>query len=184
MAATITLLDNLSLGNIRGVVGYVTCDADYPATGYSFTLAQYSGSYISIGLLGGDAAFLHQILAGTNAQYLPYLDSADLKLKIFSSAAVGAHTHTSAAHAHSLLVKGGQAAAGTAALAWYATDILGKEAATDKTILAADTATKGGVLSATPGVTGSTTPSGGGFGMVAEHTDLTGVTVWYIVFGR
>lgn len=48
-------------------------------------------------------------------------------------------------HAHDVLIKGGQAAASTAALAWYATDILGKEAATDKTILGADSATKGGV---------------------------------------
>lgn len=52
-------------------------------------------------------------------------------------------------HAHDLLVKGGQAAATTNVIAHYATDILGKEAATDATIAGDDSATKGGVLSAT-----------------------------------
>lgn len=52
-------------------------------------------------------------------------------------------------HAHDILIKGGQAAAGTAAVAHYATDILGKEAATDATIAKADSATKGGVISET-----------------------------------
>jgi hypothetical protein len=52
-------------------------------------------------------------------------------------------------HAHDLKIIGGQAAASTAATAYYATDIFGKEAATDKTIAKADSATKGGVLSET-----------------------------------
>lgn len=52
-------------------------------------------------------------------------------------------------HAHDLKIIGGQAAASTAATAYYATDIFGKEAVTDKTIAKADTATKGGVLSET-----------------------------------
>jgi hypothetical protein len=51
-----------------------------------------------------------------------------------------------AAHVHNLLIKGGQAAAGTAALGHYATDILGKEAVTDATILGSASATKGGVI--------------------------------------
>ncbi len=51
-------------------------------------------------------------------------------------------------HAHDFLVKGGTAAAGTDALNIKSV-IIGKEAATDATSLAADTATKGGVLSAT-----------------------------------
>lgn len=52
-------------------------------------------------------------------------------------------------HAHDLKIIGGQAAASTAATAYYATDIFGKEAATDKTIAKADSATKGGVASET-----------------------------------
>lgn len=54
--------------------------------------------------------------------------------------------YVSATHNHDLLIKGGQAATTTNELGHYATDILGKEAATDATILAADAATKGGVL--------------------------------------
>lgn len=50
------------------------------------------------------------------------------------------------AHTHDILIKGGQIAATTARVAYYATDILGKEAATDKTILGVDSATKGGIL--------------------------------------
>lgn len=60
-----------------------------------------------------------------------------------------------AAHAHDLLVKGGQAAATTNDLAHYATDILGKEAATDATITGAASGTKGGVITVTAG-----TPAG------------------------
>lgn len=51
-------------------------------------------------------------------------------------------------HAHDFLVKGGTAAAGTDALN-IKTVIIGKEAATDATALGADSATKGGVISAT-----------------------------------
>lgn len=56
------------------------------------------------------------------------------------------------AHAHDLLIKGGQAAATTNVAAHYATDILGKEAATDATILGSASATKGGVISGGSGV--------------------------------
>lgn len=56
--------------------------------------------------------------------------------------------NTAAAHAHDLLVKGGQAGSTTNDIAHYATDILGKEAATDATILGSASATKGGVMSA------------------------------------
>lgn len=52
-------------------------------------------------------------------------------------------------HAHDLLIKGGQAASTTNNAAHYATDILGKEAATDATIAGSASATKGGVISAT-----------------------------------
>lgn len=84
-------------------------------------------------------------------------DKANLKLKMYAGAP-DAHTHSVPAHAHDLLIKGGQAAAGTAAVAYYATDILGKEAVTDKTILGADSATKGGVIQVGADVSGSTTP--------------------------
>lgn len=52
-------------------------------------------------------------------------------------------------HDHDFFVSGGEAAATTARIATYATNILGKEAATDITVAGADSATKGGVLSET-----------------------------------
>lgn len=72
--------------------------------------------------------------------YTVKYDLTNNKIRLFNPTAT---------HAHDLLVKGGQAAASTAALAHYATDILGKEAATDATITAAASATKGGVVSRT-----------------------------------
>jgi hypothetical protein len=50
-------------------------------------------------------------------------------------------------HAHDLKIIGGQAATTTNEVGHYATDILGKEAATDATIAKANSATKGGVMS-------------------------------------
>ncbi len=101
------------------------------------------GIPITIGKLGCPTAVdsLSVIDRSTSGYTFTY-DLTNSKLLVFQSAG--------SAHTHDLLLKGGQAAAGTAAAAWYATDILGKEAATDKTILGADSATKGGVLASTP----------------------------------
>lgn len=79
-------------------------------------------------------------------------DAANNKIRIYQAPAQ--------THAHGLLIKGGQAAATTNVTAHYATDILGKEAATDATIAAADSATKGGVLSATLGAAAQSEFSG------------------------
>jgi len=76
---------------------------------------------------------------GTSGYSFSY-DFANSKLLMFQAPAQ--------THAHDFLVKGGTAAAGTDALNIKSV-IIGKEAATDATSLAADTATKGGVLSAT-----------------------------------
>jgi hypothetical protein len=97
-------------------------------------------------------------------------DKASEKLLIVQGIGQSAHTHT-VAHAHDLLVKGGQIGSTTNDIAHYATDILGKEAATDATILGSASATKGGVISATP-----TTSSSGAFsaGGLAE---VTGVAI-------
>lgn len=62
-------------------------------------------------------------------------------------------------HAHDLLIKGGQAASTTNNTAHYATDILGKEAATDATIAGSASATKGGVISATLAAAAGVQPS-------------------------
>lgn len=80
-----------------------------------------------------------------------------------------------AAHAHDLLIKGGQAAASTAATAYYATDILGKEAITDKTIAGSASATKGGVVAT------SVTSSGGN--EVLDAVSLTSAVFNWRCFG-
>lgn len=85
---------------------------------------------------------------GTSGYEWSY-DRTNEKLVGLQSAVLGTHTHT-VAHAHDLLVKGGQIASTTNDIAHYGTDILGKQAATDATIAKADTATKGGVLTETP----------------------------------
>lgn len=77
-------------------------------------------------------------------------------------------------HAHDVLIKGGQAAAANAAVAWYATDILGKEIATDKTIAKADTATKGGVISETLAAAGLTEPSAVAIAAQTLHVEVIG----------
>lgn len=59
--------------------------------------------------------------------------------------------YRAAGHAHDLLIKGGQAASTTNNAAHYATDILGKEAATDATIAGSASATKGGVIALAAG---------------------------------
>lgn len=51
-----------------------------------------------------------------------------------------------ASHSHDLLIKGGQTAASTNTVAAEATAILGKQEATDATILGSASASKGGVL--------------------------------------
>lgn len=76
---------------------------------------------------------------GTSGYVFQYDQSAE-KLVVMHSDAT-----TAADHAHDFLVKGGTAAASTDAINIKSV-IIGKEAATDATSVAADTATKGGVL--------------------------------------
>lgn len=64
-------------------------------------------------------------------------DKSNEKLRMFQEAA----------HAHDLKIIGGQASTTDNEVGHYATNILGKEAATDATIAKADSATKGGVMS-------------------------------------
>jgi hypothetical protein len=91
---------------------------------------------------------------GTSGYKFQYDQSAE-KLVIIQSPAQN--------HDHDLKIIGGQAAASTSATAYYATDIFGKEAATDATIAGADSATKGGVVSATLAA--------------AEMTEITGIAI-------
>lgn len=112
-----------------------------------------------------------QIVDGGNGNgYVIKFDYANNKLRIYRAPAQ--------THAHDLLIIGGQAAASTAALAWYATDILGKEAATNKTILGADSATKGGVTSSTLAAANLTELTGGSTAVTSATTMYAKVSGW------
>lgn len=104
----------------------------YPAGGIPLTKAKL-----------GCPAFVKDFTfmdAGNANGFIYKYDRANEKLRIYQTAAQS--------HAHDFLVKGGTAAASTDALNIKAT-VIGKEAATDATNLAVDSATKGGVLTAT-----------------------------------
>lgn len=102
-----------------------------------------------------------------------------------------------ATHAHDLLVKGGQIASTTNDIAHYATDILGKEAATDATITGAASATKGGVIATTAGTpagtvaapvfTGTATTAAPGAQLAAAATPAAVVSdtiTYYCIFPK
>lgn len=99
------------------------------------------GIPLTAGNLGCPNQILSLVVYGpASADGMSYkYDAANNKIRIYQAPAQ--------THDHDLLIKGGQAAATTNVAAHYATDILGKEAATDATIAGADSATKGGVLS-------------------------------------
>ena len=78
------------------------------------------------------------------------------------------------AHTHDVKVIGGQAATTTNELGHYATDILGKEAATDATIAGADSATKGGVVAAAASEAGAE---------VTATTDLSDYVGQFVLYG-
>lgn len=88
-----------------------------------------------------------------------------------SAGTISAPTFTGSAlatHVHSLLVKGGQIASTTNDVATYATNILGKQEATDVTIAGSASATNGGVLAVTAG-----TPAG-----TVSVPTFTSTSVW------
>lgn len=88
---------------------------------------------------------------------------------------VAAPTFTGSAlgtHAHDLLIKGGQAASTTNDIAAYAGPILGKEQATDATILGSASAANGGVIAASAG-----TPAGTNSAPAFTGTNALGAPV-------
>lgn len=119
---------------------------------------------------------------GTSGYEWSY-DTLNEKLVAMQSAAVSAHTHTgpshthtgpahthTADHTHDQLYIGGITA--TEAVAIQGGDTLGKNAATNRTIVGADSATKGGVV-ATSGLTTSSDGTGatGASGTGATSSD-------------
>lgn len=138
-----------------------------PAVGVSFVAANTSAvgtGAVQVPKVTGSGALSMELMGNPNLQlissnpnqgasgYYPYLIfrfmSATAAAPTFSGSALGTH-------AHDLLIKGGQAASTTNDIAYYATDILGKEQATDATIAGSASATKGGVIAISAG-----TPAG------------------------
>lgn len=148
--ATATIQHDINIGDTQHLyIGTLDFDSSYPTGGETVNVT-------------GNERFESMIIQSKSGYNFEW-DATNQKMKVFQT---GAHTHD-------VLIKGGQAAAGTAATAWYATDIFGKEAATDKTILGADSATKGGVQSAVARVQTE----------VADTTSLaalTGVQFWAV----
>ena len=125
-----------------------------PAVGVAF-VASATGSGTGTGKVKINAAAGSGIVAVdvvgdpsvsivANSSNVPGVNGSYMILRFLGLAAMGTH-------AHDLLIKGGQAATTTNELGHYATDILGKEAATDATILGSASATKGGVLAVSAG---------------------------------
>lgn len=125
MAATITLTGDwlVSFGNRTQTFGTGNLGV-YATSGIAVTPGKVGLGVIQSLVIDPAAGYIFEYIASTG------------KVKAYVT---GANTHD-------VLIIGGQAAAGTAATAWYATDIFGKQAVTDKTILGADSATKGGVI--------------------------------------
>jgi hypothetical protein len=118
---------------------------------YNFTVAFGNGALtypsggvpLTAGNLGCPNQIISLVIDGpASADGLIYkYDKANNKIRMYRAPAQ--------THAHDLKIIGGQAATTTNEVGHYATDILGKEAATDATVAKADSATKGGVLSET-----------------------------------
>ncbi len=156
MALTVSISETTVVGNKRMTRGTLAFDASYPTGGESLVARDVGLGAIDHIEVDPKSGYTFQY-DYTNSKLLAYVPPAQT-------------------HAHDLKAIGGQAAAGTAALAYYATDILGKEAATNVTFAKADSATKGGVLSETLAAAAQTE--------VANATDLSAVTgVRFNAFG-
>ncbi len=109
------------------------------------------GIPITKGKLGcpNDIESLTIVDDGISGYKFSYKQSTGKLVMVRSPAATVTAITATLDHSHDLLVKGGQAGSTTNDIAHYATDILGKEAVTDATILGSASATKGGVISKT-----------------------------------
>ncbi len=152
MASTITLAGDwmVSLGNRRQTSGTGNLGT-YATNGVAVTAAQVGLGVLQSMVVDPAGGYTFEWVASTG-KIKAYLGSGAL-----------------AAHTHDLKIIGGQAAATTERTAYYATDILGKEAATSRTIAGADSATKGGVVAVSAGSAAVGTE-------VTNLTALSGVT--------
>jgi hypothetical protein len=138
-------------------LSFTMASLTYPANGVPLPAAT------KFGLPEGQV--FHMAIMGNEAQgYTWKYDRTNHTLRCFvtggftPAGTVAAPVFTGSAlgtHAHNLLVKGGAAGGIDEAIGVEGTDTLAKDAATDRTIAGADSATKGGVIAITGG-----TPAG------------------------
>lgn len=131
MSATMTLTGDWlsSIGNVRQTSG--TGNLGVYATG---------GLTVSAPTVG--LGRIVQLIVDPAGGYTFKYNSSTGKLQAFAgNGGVASHTHD-------ITIIGSKAPSTTNDIAHYATDILGKEAATNATIAGADSATKGGIGSA------------------------------------
>jgi hypothetical protein len=158
MASTITLAGDwlISLGNKAQTSGTGNLGT-YATGGVAVTPGQVGLGRIDSLVIDPAGGYVFQYVASTG------------KVKAYTLGGVAAHTHD-------LLIIGGQAATTTNEVGHYATDILGKEAATDATIAGSASATKGGVVATTALTADAGTE-------VANLTALSGVTFNFRALG-
>lgn len=159
MASSISLTGDwmVSLGNRRQTSGTGNLGT-YATSGVAITAAQ-----VGLGVLQS------LVIDPAGGYTFEWVKSTGLIKAYYASGAL-------AAHAHDLLIKGGQAASTTDRLSWYATDILGKEAVTDKTIAGSASGTKGGVVAVTAASSAAATE-------VSNAVSLAGVTFNFRAIG-
>lgn len=159
MASTITLTGDwlVNIGNRNQTSGTGNLGT-YATNGVAVTAAQ-----VGLGVL-------HSLVIDPAGGYTFEWVKSTGKVKAYlGSGALAAHTHD-------LKIMGGQAPSTTNDVAYYATDILGKEQTVDKTIAGADSATKGGVVAVSAGSAAASTE-------VTNSTNLAGVTFNFRAIG-
>ena len=161
MALTIGSLTYDLAGSKNVVRGTIAFDSSYPTGGESLTPANVGLSTITNLSVSPKSGYTFEY-DYTNQKLLAYLSAGFTPAGTNGTSAVtgtaAAQTFTGSVlsdHAHNVLVKGGASGGIDEPIGVEGTDQLAKDAATDRTILGADSATKGGVIAGSAG-----TPAG------------------------
>lgn len=155
MALTVAISKRVSAGNQHVTQGTITFDSSYPTGGESLTAN-------NVGL-----SVIEDIVIHPSSGYSCEYDYDNEKVLVYAGGGQGAHTHD-------LLYIGGITA--TEAVAIDGGDTLGKNAATNRTIAGADSATKGGVVASTASIAAASE--------VAAATNLSSLTVRFRAAGH
>ncbi len=153
---------------LKMIVGTIDFDASYPTGGESLDLST-------------DIPGLLAVFIETKGGYVFEYDYTNKKVIAYNGPIAHTHVFTGSAlatHAHDIKVKGAAAGGIDEPIGVEGTDTLAKDAATDRTILGADSATKGGVIAITAGTpagTNATQPVAAAQ-QVADTTNLSAIT--------